>query len=64
MTDQEKVENKNAYITDGYLKVFEYKQAWANLWATLSREQQLSFKQLPNFNSKVFEFITGIKIGK
>ena len=28
MTDKEKEENKNAYITGGYLQIFEYKEAW------------------------------------
>jgi diacylglycerol kinase family enzyme len=62
MTDEEKKINPKAYITDGYLKVYEYKQAWSNLWETLSEQERQSFKELPNFDSDVFEFITGIRI--
>jgi len=61
MSDEEKKANPNAHITDGYLKVYEYKEAWANLWAKLSDEEKQSIKELPNYDSDVFEFITGIK---
>jgi hypothetical protein len=62
MSDEEKTVNPKAFITDGYVKVFEYKEAWANLWATLTTNQQQSFKELPNFDKDVFFFITGIKL--
>ena len=62
MTDKEKKDNSNAYVCGGYIKVFEYKEAWSNLWNTLSDEQKNSFKTLPNFDADIFEEITGIKI--
>lgn len=62
MTDKEKEENKTAYVCDGYLKTYSYKEAWSNLWEILDQNQRNSFKTLPNFDSKIFEEITGIKI--
>lgn len=61
MTDKEKIKHPKAFVTEGYLKVFEYKEAWANLWKELSTAQKNSFKSLPNFDSAIFEDITGIK---
>jgi hypothetical protein len=62
MTDAEKEDKKDAYVCGGYLKVFGYKEAWANLWKTLDDKQKNSFKTLPNFDADIFEDITGIKI--
>lgn len=62
MTDDEKRENKSAYITDGYLKTHSYYDAWSNLWKTLSDKQKDSFKTLPNFDADIFEEVTGIRI--
>ena len=61
MTDIEKADNKSAFVCNGYLKVYEYKEAWANLWKTLDEDGKNSFKALPNFDADVFEDITGIK---
>ena len=61
MTDKEKKENKSAFVCRGYLKVYGYKEAWANLWKTLSDKEKNSFKTLPNFDAIIFEEITGIK---
>ena len=61
MTDYEKKDNPKAFVCEGYLKVFEYKEAWGNLWETLSEKERNLFKTLPNFDSEVFEEITGIK---
>ena len=62
MTEDEKKDNKSAFVCGGYLKVYKYKEAWANLWVKLSEDEKSSFKTLPNFNAAVFEDITGIKI--
>ena len=62
MTDREKKNNKSAFVCGGYLKTYEYKEAWANLWKTLDDEEKNSFKTLPNFDSDVFEDITGIRL--
>ena len=62
MTDKEKANNEKAYVCGGYLKVYEYKEAWKNLWDTLDDHDKETFSTLPNFDPDVFEDITGIRI--
>ena len=47
---------------DGKLKTLSYKDAWKQLWSKLSSDDKNFFKTLPNFNSEIFEGITGIKV--
>ena len=60
MSDDEKKDNPKAYVCEGYIKVYSYKEAWTNLWKGLSESQKQHFASLPNFDSQKFEFITGI----
>lgn len=46
----------------GYLKTLNYRNAWAELWATLSSDDKHFFTTLTNFDADIFEQITGIKI--
>lgn len=46
----------------GYLKVLSYKDAWKEMWATLSSEDKTFFKTFKNFDAEIFEKITGIKV--
>ncbi len=62
MTDEEKENDKHAFIRGGYLKTYEYKEAWANAYNKATSEDIELLKKLPNFNSKVFYEITGIKV--
>jgi hypothetical protein len=62
MSDQEKKDHPKACVTEGYVKVYTYHEAWANLWINLSGEQKGSFKTLPNFDSEIFKEITGIEL--
>ena len=62
MTDDEKANNKNAYVTEGYLKTMTYKEAWAEAFKSVTEEDIVLLKALPNFNSKIFFEITGIQI--
>jgi hypothetical protein len=62
MTDKEKTGNKDAFITDGYLKTLGYKEAWAEAYKTATKEDIKLLKALPNWDADVFEEITGIKI--
>ena len=62
MTDQEKINNKNAFVCEGYLKTLGYKEAWAVAYKGASKEDIKLLKALPNWNANVFEEITGIKI--
>ena len=62
MSDEEKENNLDAYVNYGYLRVYTYKEAWANLWSELTDDQKELFKTLPNFDADIFEDITGIEI--
>lgn len=62
MTDEERKNNPKSYVCGGYLKVYEYKEAWLNLWNDLNESEKKSFKSLPNFDKNIFEEVTGIKI--
>jgi len=60
MTKEEKQENPSFKTTSGFLKVFEYKQAWRNAFDEASKEEVEKALGLPNFDYKVFEEVTGI----
>jgi len=62
MSDKEKAINKDAFVTDGYLKTFGYKEAWKMAYDKASNNDIKLLKELPNFNTIVFEDITGIKV--
>ncbi len=62
MTDDEKKENPKAYVCDGYLKTFNYKHAWKVAFVSANEEDIKLLKSLPNFDSSVFEEITGLKL--
>jgi len=62
MTKEEKKDHKDAYVTQGYLKKRDYKEAWKEAYNKASKEDIELLKALPNFDSKVFEEITGIKV--
>lgn len=62
MTDLEKEENPTYITTGGYLKVYEYQEAWRRSYDNVTREEQLVVKNLPNFDAEVFYEISGIKI--
>ena len=58
MTDEEKKANPNYKVTQGYLKVRSYKEAWE----LVSKYKIEKIKKLKNFNADVFYAITGIKV--
>jgi hypothetical protein len=62
MTDQEKIDNKNAFVTEGYLKTLSYKGSWSIAYNSATKEDIELLKRLPNFDAKIFEEITGIKV--
>ena len=47
---------------DGKLITYNYKEAWKNFWNSISENRKQEFLNLPNFDSKIFEEITGIKV--
>ena len=62
MSDEEKLKYPNAFVCNGYLKTFTYKEAWKNAYDSASKEDIKLLKALPNFDADIFEKITGIKI--
>jgi hypothetical protein len=62
MTDDEKKNNPQAETTGGYLKTFDYKEAWRQAYDNADKKDIELLKALPNFDAKVFEEITGIKV--
>jgi hypothetical protein len=62
MTDEAKKANKVAFVTDGYLKTVNYKEAWAIAYKEATKEDIKLLQSLPKWDAKVFEEITGIKV--
>ena len=62
MTDEEKKADPQFYVRQGYLKIFTYKEAWANFWRDTDEENRKKFLALPNFDAAVFKDITGIDV--
>lgn len=62
MTQKEQSENPRYEASGGYTKAIPMKEAWANFWHNLTDENKKHFTTLPNFDSKIFEEITGIKV--
>ena len=62
MTDEEKKNDPQFYVRQGYLKSFTYKEAWANFWRDTDEANRKKFLALPNFDAKVFKEITGIDV--
>ena len=62
MTDEEKIDYPKAYVCQGYLKQFSYKEVWKNAFDNRNEDDLELLKALPNFDAKVFEEISGINI--
>ena len=62
MTDEEKEANPAYTTTGGYLKVLDESECAQIWWDDLSERQRNIIKNIPNFDSRKFEQITGIKI--
>ena len=61
-TEDEKKANPKYEASDGYVKTISLKEAWANAWNNWSDQNKNIFLSLENFDAKIFEEITGIKI--
>ena len=62
MTDEEKEADPTYDTTGGYLKVYDYKEAFQASYNKATREEQLKIKELPNFDADKFYQISGIRI--
>jgi len=62
MTNEEKEANPHWETTKGYLKTIPMKEAWKSFWENLTDSKKKLFISLENFDAKIFEEITGVKI--
>ena len=62
MTAKEKKDHPLHEDTRGYLKSYEYIDAWANSWEIATDEDKLKMYSLPNFDADIFKKITGIDV--
>ena len=62
MNDKEKEDNPSYKTTGGYLRVYGYQEAWRKSYDSVTREEQLKIKDLPNFDKDKFKQISGIDI--
>jgi hypothetical protein len=60
MTDQEKEKYPTYETTGGYLKVRDISKAYQEWWKDLNDDQKQCIREIPNFDAKKFEMITGI----
>jgi hypothetical protein len=62
MTDQQKADHPTHETTGGVLLKYDhtYHQAWAIAWSEMDQATKTRFLNLPNFDAKKFEQITGI----
>ncbi len=61
MSDDEKAANIGWKNSEGFYKDITFKEAFQNAWNNWSEDSRKEFTSLPNFNSKVFFDITGVK---
>ena len=62
MTDEEKASHTTYETTGGYLRVLDESECAQIWWDGLSEIDKSTIKAIPNFDSKIFEECTGIKI--
>lgn len=62
MTDKEKKDVSVWKEIGGYLKTMSYEEAWAIAWGEMDKKDRDSILAIPQFNSEIFESITGIKV--
>ena len=64
MTDKQKKDDPQFFIKKGTLITLSYKEAWSRAWAKLNQKTKDKFLNLPNFDAKIFEEITGINVNE
>ena len=63
MTDEEKEKHPEHETTGGFLRTLSKSSERQTWWNDLGEHWKNEVKSIPNFDEKVFERITGIKIG-
>ena len=64
MTDQEKEENPDWEINDGYLKKRDTSKANLKWWKSLTDIEKMIIQKIPNFDADKFKLITGIDVNE
>jgi hypothetical protein len=64
MTKQEEIDNEDFYTMGGYLKTYDYKDAFRKAWDDASDEDKELLFALPNFDAKIFKEISGIDVNE
>ena len=64
MTDEDKLENPHWETTCGYLRSYDYKEAFQKSYNNASQEEKDLLLTLPNFDADVFFEISGIDVRK
>lgn len=62
MTEEEKENHPDYKTTGGYLRVYDYKEAWKRAWDGTTEEDRELLYKLPNFDKEVFKKISGIDV--
>ena len=60
MTAKEKKQYPHYNVTTGFLRTYDYKEAWKNSFKRATKKDVEKTLKLPNFSFKVFEEISGI----
>jgi len=64
MTEQEKKDVNGWRDMGGFLKRFDYKEAWANFWKSATQKQKNTILDIKQFDAEIFKNITGIDVGE
>ena len=62
MTEEEKAAHPEHEKLGGYLKSIPFKEACKLMWEKLTTDEKQAVKDIPNFDAKIFERITGIRV--
>jgi hypothetical protein len=62
MSEEEKIAHPYYVTTGGYIKQLPYKESFTNAWNNWNEASRKAFTSLPNFDSEVFEDITGVRV--
>ena len=64
MTEEEKKEHDTYKTTGGYLRSYEYQEAWRKSWENATDEDRRKTLLIPNWDNALFLEISGIDVEK
>ncbi len=64
MSDQEKINHPACKTTGGYLKTYDYKEAFRKSWDAAPDEDRKKLFALPNFDAEIFKEVSGIDVNE